>query len=162
MVYVGCVHIESGKSDIISFESYIVKVKNGGTYMIKKMEHVALIVTDMDRSITFYEEMFGFKVRLRGQSAVREMTFIYHENQPDMEIELIRDLQPGKSYSDSGIVNHLAFTVENIDEAIAHYKEKGIVFNSEEPKPTLEGGRMILFYGPDRELLQLVEPGERK
>lgn len=130
--------------------------------MIKKMEHVAIIVTDMDRSIMFYEEMFGYKVRIRGQSAVREMAFLYHDNQPGMEIELIRDLKPIENYSDSGIVNHLAFTVDNIDEAIAHYKEKGIIFNSDEPKPTLDGGRMILFYGPNRELLQFVEPRDRE
>lgn len=130
--------------------------------IIKKIEHVAIIVADMDRSIAFYKEMFDYKVRIRGQNAVREMAFLYHDNQPGMEIELIRDLKPSEGYSDSGIVNHLAFTVDNIDEAIAHYKEKGIAFNSDEPKPTLDGGRMILFYGPERELLQFVEPGNRE
>ncbi|MFT9848225.1 VOC family protein [Aneurinibacillus sp. REN35] len=129
--------------------------------MIKKMEHVAVIVSDMDRSIDFYKEMFDYQVRLRGENEVREMTFLYHNAQAGMEIELIRDLAPQGSYSDSGIVNHIAFTVDNIEEAISYYRNKGIVFNTEEPKPTLEGGRMILFYGPDRELLQLVEPGKR-
>lgn len=129
--------------------------------MIKKMEHVAVIVSDMDRSIAFYKEMFDYQVRLRGENAVREMAFLYHNVQAGMEIELIRDLVPQGSYSDSGIVNHIAFTVDNIEEAIGYYRNKGIVFTTEEPKPTLEGGRMILFYGPDRELLQLVEPGKR-
>jgi lactoylglutathione lyase len=129
--------------------------------MIKKIEHVALIVTDMDRSIEFYRDMFGYQVRLRGQSTVREMAFLYHENQPGMEIELIRDLEPGEPYSDRSVVNHLAFTVDDMEKAIAHYRAKGIVFTSDEPKRTLEGGRMILFYGPDRELLQLVEPAGR-
>ncbi|MBN6188091.1 VOC family protein [Aneurinibacillus sp. BA2021] len=130
--------------------------------MIKKMEHVAVIVTDMDRSIAFYKEMFGYEVRLRGENAVRDMAFLYHPAQPGMEIELIRDLTPQESYSDSGIVNHIAFTVDRIEDAIDYYRAKGIVFHTEEPKPTLEGGRMILFYGPDRELLQLVEPGKRE
>ncbi|MFF2290291.1 hypothetical protein [Peribacillus butanolivorans] len=48
-----------------------------------------------------------------------------------MEIELIKDIEPTGKYNKSGIVNHLSFTVE--------------------------GGRMILFYGPNRELLQLIE-----
>ncbi|WP_371261540.1 VOC family protein [Bacillus sp. MUM 116] len=55
------------------------------------------------------------------------------------------------------MVNHLAFSVTNIDEKIQYLKEKGITFTSDEVKPTLEGGRMILFRGPDQELLQLVE-----
>ncbi|KKB39133.1 VOC family protein [Bacillus thermotolerans] len=125
--------------------------------MISKMEHTAIIVSDMDRSIAYYESMFGFKVRLRGENNTREMAFLYLEQQPGMEIELIRDIDPTMSYSSTGLVNHLAFTVQNIEEAIFQFREKGIEFLSQEPNPTLEGGRMILFHGPNGELLQLVE-----
>jgi lactoylglutathione lyase len=121
------------------------------------MEHVAIIVTDMDETIQYYSDMFGFKVRLRGSSKTREMAFLYLEEQPSVEIELIRDINPISDYNKSGIVNHLAFTVKDINEAINYYKKKGIEFLSPEPQPTLEGGRMILFYGPSDELLQLVE-----
>ncbi|MBT2726818.1 VOC family protein [Bacillus sp. ISL-75] len=125
--------------------------------MISKMEHTAIIVSDMDRSIEFYTKILGFNIRLRGDNPNRELAFLYLESQPDMEIELIRDINPVGEYAECGIVNHLAFTVEDIALAIHHFKEKGIHFTSGEPKPTLEGGRMILFYGLDRELLQLVE-----
>lgn len=125
--------------------------------MITKMEHVAIIVNDMDESILFYTGILGFQVRLRGSNSQREMAFLFMEGQESMEIELIRDIEAHTEYSNSGIVNHLAFTVKNIDESIAYFKEKGIAFISDEPKPTLEGGRMILFYGPSKELLQLVE-----
>jgi lactoylglutathione lyase len=127
--------------------------------MISKMEHTAIIVKDMDQSISFYSDLFGFKLRIRGESAVREMAFLYLEQQKDMEIELIRDKEP-KEYSSNSVVNHLAFTVENIDEAISYYKNKGITFTSDEPKPTIDGGRMILFYGPNEEFLQFVEKGK--
>lgn len=125
--------------------------------MITKMEHVAIIVNDMDEALLFYTGILGFQVRLRGSNSHREMAFLFMEGQESMEIELIRDIEANTEYSDSGIVNHLAFTVKNIDESIAYFKEKGIAFTSDEPKPTLEGGRMILFYGPSKELLQLVE-----
>ncbi|PIC62610.1 glyoxalase [Sporosarcina sp. P13] len=125
--------------------------------MITKIEHIAIIVEDMDESITFYSKIFGFTVRLRGENPNREMAFLYLEAQPDTEIELIRDIDPVGEYNRSGIVNHLAFTVEDIDLSIQHFKDKGIKFISSEPQPTLEGGRMILFNGPNDELLQLVE-----
>jgi len=125
--------------------------------MIRKMEHVAIMVRDMDQSIQFYSEIFGFNVRLRGSKPDREMAFLYLEAQQDMEIELIQEKMAAVEYSETGIVNHLAFTVENIDETIQFLKEKEIVFTSDEVKPTLEGGRMILFHGPNQELLQLVE-----
>ncbi|MDG0058546.1 VOC family protein [Priestia sp. P5] len=125
--------------------------------MIKKMEHTAIIVGNMDETIHYYGDMFGFKVRLQGSTEKREMAFLYLEEQPGIEIELIRDIDPIGEYNKRGVVNHLAFTVEDINKAIQHYKSKGIEFLSSEPQPTLEGGRMILFYGPNDELLQLVE-----
>lgn len=125
--------------------------------MIKKMEHTAIIVANMDHAIQYYSDMFGFKVRLRGSSKTREMAFLYLEEQPSMEIELIRDIDPIGEYNKSGIVNHLSFAVEDINKAISYYEKKGIKFLSDQPKSTLEGGLMILFYGPNGELLQLIE-----
>lgn len=124
-----------------------------------KIEHVALIVTEMDASIDYYTTMFGYELRTRGQNQVREMAFLFHRNQPGMEIELIRDLDPTKhSYSDKGIVNHLAFTVDNMEEAILHYRDKGVEFLTEQPNTSIDGGKNIFFYGPNRELLQFVQP----
>jgi len=144
-----------------SVSSNVIFIPKGRIRIIEKMEHVAIIVKDMDQAIQYYSDMFGFKVRLRGSSKIREMAFLYLGEQPSIEIELIRDIDPISDYNKSGIVNHLAFTVENINEAMNHYKKKGVKFLSPEPQPTLEGGRMILFHGPSDELLQLVERVKR-
>ena len=110
----------------------------------------------MDESFQFYSELFGFKVRLRGQKVDREMAFLYLESQPDPEIELICYSHSLVEYSENGIANHLAFTVENIETTIG-YLTKKVEFTLDEVKPTLEGGRMILFRDSNLELLQLVE-----
>lgn len=125
--------------------------------MIQKMEHTAIMVQDMEGSIQFYCDVLGFNVRLRGRKPDREMAFLYLESQPDMEIELICDVDSAVGYNEDGIVNHLAFTVNDIEAAIGYLKDKRVEFCSDEIKPTLEGGRMILFWGPSQELLQLVE-----
>ncbi|WP_313237645.1 VOC family protein [Sporosarcina ureae] len=125
--------------------------------MITKIEHIAIVVNDMEESIAFYSKVFGCKVRLRGKNSSKEMAFLYVKAHPDIEIELIRDIDTVRQYNRSGIVNHLAFTVEDIDKSINQFKDHGVIFNSDEPQPTLEGGRMILFNGPNDELLQLVE-----
>lgn len=135
----------------------IKEARGGANNMIQKMEHVAIMVRDMDQSIRFYSDILGFKVRLHGSKPDREMAFLYMESQPDMEIELIQEKTTTTEYSETGIVNHLAFTVHNIDETIQFLIEKEIDFTSDEVKPTLEGGRMVFFHGPNRELLQLVE-----
>jgi lactoylglutathione lyase len=128
----------------------------GKITMIQKMEHTAIMVKDMDESIHFYSEILGFKVRLRGKRQDRELAFLYLDSQPDMEIELIEDFHSTMEYNENGIVNHLAFTVGDIDSTINYLKGKEIEFTNE-VKPTFEGGRMILFSGPSQEILQLVE-----
>ena len=123
------------------------------------MEHVALIVTDMEKSISYYSSMFGFSLRTRRQIKTRDLAFLKHDQQPGFEIELIRDLVPQGEYSERGIVNHLAFTVENMEEAIRFYKEKGIIFHSEAYDTANDGTKTIFFHGPNEELLQFVERG---
>ncbi|MCF8564287.1 VOC family protein [Alicyclobacillus tolerans] len=126
--------------------------------MIKKVEHVAIIVNNMEESIRYYCDLFGFKLRTTGSNPRREMSFLTHTQQPSFEIELIRDLEGKDTYSNKGLVNHLAFTVENIQEAMEYYRGKGIVFNADEPSTAIDGGKTIFFDGPNGELLQLVEP----
>jgi lactoylglutathione lyase len=128
-------------------------------FVIKKVEHVALIVTDMEKAISYYSNMFGFSLRTRRQSKIRDLAFLKHNQQPGFEIELIRDLVPQDLYSERGIVNHLAFTIEDMEKAIQTYKDKGISFNSETYDTANDGTKTIFFYGPNRELLQFVERG---
>jgi len=130
--------------------------------MIKKVEHVAIIVADMETSIHFYTSLFGFALRTRGETKTRELAFLYHEAQPDFEIELIRDRTKAESFAQKGIVNHLAFTVDHMEEAISYYREKGIQFLAESPNPSIDGGKTIFFHGPNQEMLQLVEPSEER
>lgn len=128
--------------------------------MIKKVEHVAIVVKDMDKAIDFYSSLFDFDLRVRGTNEKREMAFLSHKDQPDFEIELIRDLVSEISYSEIGIVNHLAFTVENIEVAMKHYQSKGIEFNSDVPVIAIDGAKVVFFNGPNQELLQLVQPNK--
>nr|MDA8229478.1 VOC family protein [Desulfitobacterium hafniense] len=126
-----------------------------------KIEHVALIVQNIDESVKYYENLFGFQLRVKGKNPRREMAFLYHPAMTGIEIELIQDLVPLGEYHCQGVVNHLAFTVENMEKAIANYREKGVVFLSEAANAAIDGAKTIFFYGPNNELLQLVEPAPR-
>lgn len=125
--------------------------------MIQKVEHVAIICIDLDRSIKYYSEFFNFQLRERGELSTRKIAFLRHPNQLSFEIELIQDITPGIEYARNGVVNHLAFTVENIETAIAFYTAKGVKFMSDKPRNSIAGTKTIFFQGPDEELLQLVE-----
>lgn len=59
--------------------------------------------------------------------------------------------------SEHGLVNHLAFIVSKIDKRVLTYKQKAIVFETDESKYGINGRKTIGFRGPNKELLQLVE-----
>jgi lactoylglutathione lyase len=128
-----------------------------GVTMIKRIEHAGIMVSDMDESIHFYENLLGFKLRVRVMNNQKEIVFLSHDGLPGFEIELIRDLQPTTSYSDYGLVNHLAFIVSDMDKTVSYYRQQGIVFETDEPKRGINGRRTIRFRGPNKEVLQLVE-----
>lgn len=125
--------------------------------MIKRVEHVGIMVSDMDESIMFYETLLDFKVRVRSHNGDKELTFLTHKGLPGFEIELIRDLRQGAHYSEHGLVNHLAFIVEDMDKTISYCKQLGIIFETSEPKHGINGRKTIRFGGPNGEMLQLVE-----
>ena len=124
--------------------------------MIKKIEHTAIIVKNLEESIKFYEDILNFKLRTAGSNDSRKMAFLYVEDNPQVEIELIEELTDVGQLTD-GIVDHLAFAIENMAESMEELKAKGIEFLTEEPKLTIFGDKMILFRGINGELLQLIE-----
>lgn len=124
--------------------------------MIEKVDHVALIVRDIDQTVDYYSTLFGFRVRARGESKTSELCFLYHENQPGFEIELIRNFVP-ETYSEKGVVNHLAFTVGNMEETIDFFHQKGVKFLTDRPNVTFDGRKTIFFFGPNNERLQFVQ-----
>ncbi|MDQ6600431.1 VOC family protein [Bacillus salipaludis] len=128
--------------------------------MIKRVEHVGIMVSDMDESIKFYNTLLDFKVRVRSHNGDKELTFLTQPGLPGFEIELIRDLRQDVIYSEHGLVNHLAFVVEDMDTAISYCKQLGIIFETSEPKRGINGRKTIRFRGLNGELLQFVE--ERK
>ena len=125
--------------------------------MIKRVEHVGIMASDMEESIRFYETLFQFKLRVRVNNGQKEIVFLSHDGLPGFEIELIRDLQPTTLYAEHGLVNHLAFVVDNIEQVISYCKQKGIVFETNEPKRGINDRKTIRFRGPNGEILQLVE-----
>ncbi|OLN24093.1 hypothetical protein BTO30_01370 [Domibacillus antri] len=120
-------------------------------------EHVGIMVKNMDQSIAFYEEVLGFTLRVKTAIHSKEIAFLTHEGLPGFEVELLRDLNQAASYAEQGIVNHLAFAVEDYEQTIAELRAKGVQFLADQPTIGEGGRRAIRFAGPNKEVLQIVE-----
>jgi lactoylglutathione lyase len=120
-----------------------------------KMEHVGIMVNDMDESLAFYQNILGLELRNREWlNDTIELAFLFFPEQPSIEVELVY----GGPVENEGIVNHLAFTVESIEAELVRFKEAGVKLIDEEPRSILNGTVKIAFFqGPNGEKLELVE-----
>ena len=128
---------------------------------IKGLAHVGVICKDIEVSKKFYMDILGFELIHENTNTrpdgVVKMAFIRLK---DIEIELVE--MPVYEKRADGPVDHISMRVDNVDEAIAEFKAKGIQFLTEQPKaiPHLYDGRgvrFIFFNGPDGERLEFNE-----
>lgn len=78
--------------------------------------HTTIIVSDIEKSIQFYEEVAGLTIRNKFSAGSKTLAFL-SDKDGDTQIELIQD-ENEKIYSGSGI--SIGFEVENVEE----YMEK--------------------------------------
>ena len=124
--------------------------------MISKIEHIGIMVKDMDESIRFYTEVLGLKLVERAPlNETVELAFLSFPGQENVQIELIgRD---PSTIPEEGLVNHLAFTVPDLEAAMARLQEAGVEFSAEWPRRILDGGQIAFFKGPSGEKLELFQ-----
>ncbi|WP_018131565.1 VOC family protein [Effusibacillus pohliae] len=127
--------------------------------MIQKVEHVGIMVSDAKRSIRFYENVIGLEVIKREKLNDRvELIFMGFPGQSDVQIELVAGT--GETYPVKGVVNHVAFTVTDIEKEWERLKELNVELIDDEPRTILGGVKVGFFYGPDNERLEFFQPKE--
>jgi len=122
--------------------------------MIQGIHHVAVRVSDLERSIAFYADAFGFAVRSRTQLASgARIAFLAHAG-GGCELELIAGLHD--HHAGDGLVHHLAFLVDDVDDAWARLAAAGVTMLDAAPETLASGRRLFSFRGPDGERLQVT------
>lgn len=141
--------------------------------MITNIDHVALSVANLDRSIAFYRDIIGFEVirilecgpemRLGDVNGMPDSTArIAHLTLRDNMLELFEYQAPqGKKIpsdhkqADNGLI-HLGFSSTDARTDYKKLKEQGVKFLSE-PIKFRPGVWIFYFYGPDGEVCELRE-----
>ena len=116
----------------------------------------SLYVSDVPRSVRFYQQTFGFTVI----SEFGERGCAMHAG--PRQVLLLFNKGASRTFSsphDGGGELHLAFAIAATELAPweSWLQERGIAI--EEKRTWEEGGRSLYFRDPDRHLLELVTPG---
>lgn len=131
---------------------------------IKKVDHIGVAVKSVKDVIDFYKDALGLEIA--GEEVVEEQhvkTVFLPVG--ESEIELLESTDPegpiAKFIDKKGEgIQHIALGVENIDEALAELKEKGIRLIDEKPRYGA-GGAKIAFLHPKATKGVLIELCER-
>jgi methylmalonyl-CoA/ethylmalonyl-CoA epimerase len=121
--------------------------------MIGKLNHVAIVVPDLEKAAKTYRETLGAKVSPPTQQSDHGVTVVFVEL-PNTKIELLHPLgasSPIAKFLDrnpDGGMHHLCYEVEDIAAASDWLKAKGArVLGAGEPKIGAHG-KPVLFLHP--------------
>lgn len=111
------------------------------------------MVSDIERSIEWYERVLGLHLADRRQVGQTLLAFLETGN---TQIELI---QRSGSFPAEGVVNHVAFQVDDLTATIEAIRAAGVELDASTVRPIWGGGQILFFDGPDGEVLELFQPG---
>lgn len=125
---------------------------------LTKVHHIAIIATDYARSKAFYCDILGFTLQfetyreardswkgdlaLNGQYVIELFSFPFPPERP--------------SRPEACGLRHVAFSVENLDNAVAHLQQHGVVCEPIRVDPYTDK-RFTFFNDPDGLPLELYE-----
>jgi lactoylglutathione lyase len=154
---------------------------------VKKLDHIAVMVKDIDRSLHFYRDLLGLEVvtpeehiagpvaemvkkpgchmreyRMRAPDGIQG----YDRNEAGVGLtfDLIQWLTPESPVQRNEIHHvpsaHICFGVDNLPEIYERLKAEGVEFVSPPVRFSGEGEwHVLFFYDPDGNLLELNETG---
>ncbi|MDF2548314.1 methylmalonyl-CoA epimerase [Anaerosolibacter sp.] len=132
---------------------------------VLKVDHIGIAVKSLDETLKFYQDMLGLE--LHGTEVVEEQKVkVAFLPVGDTEVELLESTDPegpiAKFIEKKGEgIQHIAFKVPNIEEAIAELMGKGVKMIDEKPRYGA-GGAKIAFCHPKSTNGVLVELSERE
>ncbi|OGP68493.1 MAG: methylmalonyl-CoA epimerase [Deltaproteobacteria bacterium RBG_16_44_11] len=132
---------------------------------VLKIDHIGIAVKSIDEAKNLYSGLLGLSQNGSETVAEQKVTTAFFPV-GDTEVELLESTSPdgpiAKYIEKKGEgIQHIAFRVENIEEALAELKAKGVQLINEKPRRGA-GGAKIAFLHPKSTFGVLIELCEKE
>lgn len=124
--------------------------------MLKGLHHTAILCSNLDRSLEFYQKLGFTLVRQVWREAQQDYLTMLRRDETYLELFVKPQAPPRPSQPEALGLRHLAFRVDSVPEAAAWLESLGI---PTEPirEDRVNGGRFTFFRDPDGLPLELHE-----
>jgi methylmalonyl-CoA epimerase len=129
---------------------------------VKKVDHIAMLVRDMDSLLRVLTDVFGLKINERMEFPEHRIKVVFL-GLGELQIEIIQPTGPDTPFtryldSRGQGLHHLAVEVEDIEAALKEARESGLKLEDNAPRPGVGGS--IAYLDPESTsgvYLQFVE-----
>ncbi|THF73039.1 VOC family protein [Cohnella fermenti] len=124
---------------------------------VRKIEHVGIHSGNLETSIEFYTKVIGLEhlETITHTNGIIRLAFLSFPGSRATEIELIEgydgDVHP------EGLVHHVAFAVDDIEEEYERLAGLGVAALDSEITRLPNGSRYFFFHGPDGESIEFFQ-----
>jgi catechol 2,3-dioxygenase-like lactoylglutathione lyase family enzyme len=130
-----------------------------------RLHHVGIVVRDLQASVAWYRDHFGFEHQYDFSFAGAEAAMVVRG---DARLEFFRidgaaPMAPERQAFETNLriggVNHLALRVDDLDEAVAALEAKGVeIAIRPSDVPNASGDRFAFIRDNERMLVELFQP----
>lgn len=134
-----------------------------------KLEHIGIIVKDIQQARLYYENHFGFKSvsQIIDEPEQKVKIIFINTGSSGSSIELIQPVSEDSAVYNflkktGGGLHHLSYEVQDLDKSIEHFKNsKAVMVGRIYPGAAHNGRRVVWFYTASKELIELIEEGKK-
>ena len=117
---------------------------------ITGLGHIAIAVPALQEALKLYEKTLGFHLEGIEEVPLEGMKAAMLEKD-GLTLEVMEPTNPDGPIARfvakrGGGLHHMAFTVENIDEAVKECREQGLRFIEPAPRPGVQGKRIAFLH----------------
>ncbi|MHB1131727.1 MAG: VOC family protein [Chloroflexota bacterium] len=117
--------------------------------MFKGVHHIGYFVSDIDATIKRYQELYGgvLEICYRNEANNQTQAFVRSGN---TRVELMQPDDQSKLHgSTAQVIHHVGYEVDDIEQAMAEMRAKGVRFLDETPVTNPLGWKIAYFDGGD-------------